>query len=323
MNLAPLIKILPGTLSELRVGSRLPENIVSLLDHHTKQFDSMLLVNGDVWRYFDSYDQIFTHPKLVDKKVFLQTLGYSNKYFGNNKWELSYPGWYWTRRKIQTVFEPIKKAEYGFSCLNNNTSIHRLLLGYNLYSRDLLNTVIFSQNNLNDYAINRALQDVPGFISYKELLPIRCPEDTLQDFANDHAVAHSAYTNAYCNIVTESECEEYPYNRNINLPVITEKSYKPFRSKQIPIMFAAQGHVKYLQGLGFEMMTDLLPLNYDNMPVPEKINVICDTVSKGKEFIQDFYYSHLQEIQHNYELVNGDQVESLILQRISDTINDI
>jgi hypothetical protein len=132
---------------------------------------------------------------------------------------------------------------------------------------------------------------------------------------------HAAYRDAYCNIATESECEEFPYYRDINLPVITEKSYKPFASRQIPIWLAARGHLNYLKGLGFEVMEDLLPNNYDNLQTPDKVMAIVELVKQGTEFIKDFYFSHTREIQHNYELFNSDVVEKLIVQRITDTIN--
>ena len=149
-------------------------------------------------------------------------------------------------------------------------------------------------------------------IRYNELL------DPELNFASDHSINHDAYTKAYCNIVTESECEEYPYSRNINLPVVTEKSYIPFRSGQVPIMLAACGHIAYLKGLGFEMMEDLLPMGYDQMPVLQKIENIITIVAKGKDFIEDFYFNHLREIKYNYALINSTKVEELIIKRIKD-----
>ena len=87
-------------------------------------------------------------------------------------------------------------------------------------------------------------------------------------------------------------------------------------------MLAPQGHVKYLQGLGFDLMTDLLPNGFDDLPVLQKIDAIVGIVNKGKEFIKDFYFSHLPELQHNYELVNSDKVENIITQRINNILND-
>ena len=210
--------------------------------------------------------------------------------------------------------------------------MHRTLLGYQLYKNKLLDDIMFSQNVFdNAHALTRASQDakilnLENFEEYRNLLPIRAQMEIIpegQAFRGAHnsaVLTHPAHTKAYCNIVTESECEEYPYSRNINLPVITEKSYKPLRAGQIPIMLAARGHIAYFKSLGFEMMEDLLPAGYDQMNVPQKISAIVAIVSKGNKFIEDFYFSHLKEIQHNYELINSSKVEELILQNIKDVL---
>jgi hypothetical protein len=291
-----------------------------------------LLFNADVWRYFDATEKIFNHPNLKNKNIFLQTLGYTNTKFNARCWEISYPLFYWMMQKSSSPFM-IKSGNlsYGFSCLNNITNIHRTLLGYQLYKNNLLGNIIFSQNIVADsYAIARISQDakilgLDDFDEYKNLLPIRYNESSdinlpIITQENYLLINHDAYTNAYCNIVTESECEEYPYNRNINLPVITEKSYKPFMAGQVPIMFAARGHIAYLKGLGFEMMEDLMPMGYDQMNIPQKISAIIAIISNGNEFIKDFYFSHLKEIQHNYEHINSSKVEELILQNIKDIL---
>jgi hypothetical protein len=293
--------------------------------------DTVLLTNGDVWRYFDVRDEIFNHPNLKNKNIFLQTLGYTNTKVTTRGWEISYPLHYWKMEKSSSPF--ISKSSglaYGFSCLNNSNNMHRTLLGYRLYKNNLLGDIIFSQNIVdNGYAVTQASQDsgilnLEHFEQYRNLLPIRAQMEIIpvgQTFRGDHNYAiptHPAYTTVYCNIVTESECEEYPYNRNINLPVITEKSYKPFRSGQVPIMFAARGHIAYLKGLGFEMMEDLMPVGFDQMNIPQKISTIVAIVSKGKDLIEDFYFNHLREIKHNYELFNSTKVEELVIKRIKD-----
>ena len=326
---------MPGTSKKIiGISSQFPEDILKTLDQITDPVDTVLLANGDVWRHFDARDEIFDHPNLKNKNIFLQTLGYTNIKINDRCWELSYPLYYWRMEKSSSPF--ISKSSglvYGFSCLNNSNNMHRTLLGYCLYKNNLLGDIIFSQNIVNDgYAITRISQDanmlnLENFEEYKNLLPIRSQLETIpvgQTFRGDHnncvIPTHPAYTRAYCNIVTESECEEYPYNRNINLPVITEKSYKPFMAKQVPIMLAARGHIAYLKGLRFEMMEDVLPIGYDQMPVLQKIENIIAIVAKGKDFIEDFYFNHLREIKHNYELINSDKVGDLILQNIKDVL---
>ena len=333
-DIQPLLNILPGTSKKIiGIGSRFPEDILKTLDLLTDPVDTVLLFNGDPWRYFDARDEIFNHPNLQDKNVFLQTLGYTNTKVNARCWEISYPLHYWNMKKSMDPFVAKPSGlKYGFSCLNNSNNMHRTLLGYRLYKNNLLGDIIFSQNIVNDgYAITRASQDAKildlvNFEEYRNLLPIRSQLEIIpvgQTFRGDHNYViptHPAYTKAYCNIVTESECEEYPYNRNINLPVITEKSYKPFMAGQVPIMFAARGHIAYLKGLGFEMMEDLMPVGYDQMNIPQKISTIVAIVSKGKDLIEDFYFNHLREIKHNYELFNSTKVEELVINRIKDII---
>ena len=326
----PLLNILPGASKKIiGISSQFPEDILKILDQLTDPVDTVLLTNGDVWRYFDAREEIFNHPNLQDKNVVLQTLGYTNTRYDYRCWEISYPVFYWKMQKSRDPFV-VKSSglKHGFSCLNNTNNIHRTLLGYNLYNNNLLNDIIFSQNIVgNSYALARTSQDAEilnlvNFKEYKNLLPIRYNEllDPELNFTRDHSINHDAYTKAYCNIVTESECEEYPYNRNINLPVITEKSYKPFMAGQVPIMFAARGHIAYLKGLGFEMMEDLMPVGYDQMNIPQKISAIVAIVSNGDEFIEDFYFNHLREIKYNYELINSTKVDDLVLQNIKDIL---
>jgi hypothetical protein len=333
LKFRPLLNILSGDNKKIiNASSQFPADILKSLDQITYPVDTVLLTNGDVWRHFDATEEIFNHPNLQDKNVFLQTLGYKNIKVNNRCWEISYPVYYWKREKstVDFVAKP-SSLKYGFSCLNNNNNMHRTILGYRLYKNNLLGDIIFSQNILDNsyYAIVRASQDakilnLKNFEEYRNLLPIRAQMENIpegQKFRGDHNNAvptHPAYTEAYCNIVTESECEEYPYSRNINLPVVTEKSYKPLRAGQVPIMLAARGHIAYFKSLGFEMMEDLMPEGYDQMNIPKKISAIVAIVSKGNEFIEDFYFSHLKEIQHNYELINSNKVEDLILQNIKD-----
>ena len=325
---------MPGTSKKIiGISSQFPEDILKTLDQITDPVDTVLLANGDVWRHFDARDEIFDHPNLKNKNIFLQTLGYTNIKINDRCWELSYPLYYWRMEKSSSPF--ISKSSglvYGFSCLNNSNNMHRTLLGYCLYKNNLLGDIIFSQNIVNDgYAITRISQDanmlnLENFEEYKNLLPIRAQMEIIpvggkfRGSQNWAIPTHPAYTEAYCNIVTESECEEYPYSRNINLPVITEKSYKPFMARQVPIMFAARGHIAYLKGLGFEMMEDLLPMGYDQMPVLQKIENIIAIVVQGKDFIEDFYFNHLREIKHNYELINSNKVDDLVLQNIKDIL---
>ena len=332
-SLRLLLKEFGYTPECINTGSQPPDQIFNILDTTEIISDCVLLFNGDVWRYFDAEQEIFNHPALSGKTVFLQTLGYTNTKYNDLHYHISYPEFYFSRVKNIDTPPLADNLKYGFSCLNNSSSIERIILGHNFYTANLLDKIIFSQNlRFHEHTISRIEQDfddeyndldLPNFYEYKKLLPISYYEDTTDHgkIARDHAVDHPAFKDAYCNIAVESACEEYPYEGNINLPVITEKSYKPFRARQIPLIIGARGHYAYLKSLGFEMMEDLLPLGYDDMPFLQKVDAVVSTVAKGREFAKDFYFSHLPEIHHNYELVISDKVDNLILQRIKDMLN--
>ena len=315
------------------------DQILDTIDNTEIISDTVILQNGDLWRYFDEEQDIFNHPTLSNKTVFLQTLGYTNKKYNNFHYRISFPIFYFDRVIVPDKLPLANNLEYGFSWLAGRFGIDRAILGHSLYTENLLDKIIFSQASPSDspYAIQRIEEDLadeygglslPNWNAYKNLLPVihnddKTPWNSEINFFTTgiyKQISHPAFKDAYCNIAVESACEEYPYERNINLPVITEKSYKPFSSRQIPLLVGARGHYAYLKDLGFEMMEDLLPSGYDDMHFLQKVDAVVSTVAKGLEFAKDFYFSHLPEIQHNYELVNSDKVDNLILRRIKDII---
>ena len=334
-SLRILLKEFGYTPECINTGSQPPDQIFNILDTTEIISDCVLLFNGDVWRYFDAEQDIFNHPALSAKTVFLQTLGYTNTKYNDLHYHISYPEFYFSR--VKNIDAPLMadNLKYGFSWLAGIFNIHRAILGHALYTENLLDKIIFSQASPSDvpYIIQRIEEDLddeygdlslPNWDAYKNLLPVfHSDEWSLKNRTAEKSIQinHTAFKDAYCNITIESEVEEYPYSRNINLPVVTEKSYKAFSSRQIPLIVGARGHYAYLKDLGFEMMEDLLSAGYDDMPFLQKVDTVVSTVAKGQEFAKDFYFSHLPEIQHNYQLVNSDKVENLILQRIKDMLN--
>jgi hypothetical protein len=305
-------------LAHIGVSSCYPSGIINHIQQLKDTVDGIVLHNGDVWRYSDSAE-LQEWIRSDSREYFIFTSGYHNQQIIPRMYELSMPLWYYERTvaPLQIKFHGLS---YGFSCLNNSANLPRLALGCSLYNQKLLDQIIFSQNvvGLPLAPYSQVLADkLPNITDYVNLLPITWVHEAPSDnFGGDHSVSHDAYQHSYCNIVTETETENFTHTRIFPTPVITEKSYKPFTSCQIPVWLAAQGHMAYLQGLGFEVMEDLLPLGYDNMNTFDKITAITNLVAKGREYIEDYYFTHLREIQHNHELVSSDQVEQLILNRI-------
>ena len=304
------------------VGSWFSNQLKQFLDTFNQPCDTVLLLD-ELWRYPESIEMVLDHPNLKNKNVFVVSTGYQNKQLGPRTWMITWPIFFLHSLNSATDFST-KPADLkiGFNCLNNGTQVHRILLGYQLHQRGLLDQVLFTQNNqgpLNALILNT----YPNIEEYKKLLPILLPDqnDPSSKNSRDYGtyVYHYSYRDSYCNIVTESETDGFP--NCVPLEQITEKSYKPFVAKQIPIMLAGRGHIAYLKGLGFEMMEDLLPPNYDYMWTDQKISAIVDVVSRGTEFIKDFYFDHIQEINHNHELWFSGKIKQTLLQRIRDITN--
>lgn len=305
-------------------------------------YDTVVLYTGDVWRSHQHDTVVCDHEQLQGKNVFVLTLGYENRRIGDQCYILSFPYWYLRRQlPIDKTFVPKPQGlKYGFGSLNNRPAHHRLLLGHALYKSGLLDTVIFTQNNTHQMSATAIKEypagqidaslivdsphwdmvwNTPGFDQYQGLLPIRWQENPI---GNIHSIHHDAELMAYANITTEAMIDDPGTEPGefIPLPIMSEKTWKPFAAAQVPVFLAAIGHLPYLQSLGFEIMTDIYPAGFDSMPLLEKINSIVNIVKQGRDLIEDFYYAHLREIQHNHELVFGDHVDRLVVDNIKKII---
>lgn len=310
--------ILDGPFTCLGISSQFPDDIIELLEAQkfSGNTPSVVLDNGDVWRYGND-------PKLLEylgndpRKFYIITLGYDNRKILDNVYELSWPAHYFTRPRNK--IPNLTKIKYGFSCLNNRSSFHRLVLGQALWKNKLLKDMIFTQNLVYlPCGYYEVLMDkIDGMSDYLSILPISWHDDRVQYSGGDYTINHPAYSGAWCNIVTESEIQEFVFEGPVvDLPTVTEKSYKPLMSKQIPIWLAAPGHCKYLRSLGFETMEDVLPDGYDDLGLFDKVDAIVQTVAKGRSYAEEFYHTHLKEIEHNYRLTQSDHVDNRIIDNI-------
>ena len=298
------------------------EQFNSIIDQCTPSTNTAIITD-EKWKYpvddtgVNYYESaVLAHSNMQNKDVIVVTHRYNSQKFGPRHWVVSYPVWFLSGRYYKRDYNQLTTPVYGFSSLNRRPAIHRLMLGSALNHQGLLDQLIFTMGNKDTDAWLPYTDRIPEFDKFKQLLPISLIDDNISDFSN----AHIAYTNAYCNIVTETETSVDVFNDQQVLPfdfeIITEKSSKPFLSGQVPLFLACRGHYAYLKSLGFEVMEDLVPAGYDMMGTQAKIATIVDIVSKGKEFIQDFYYNHLSEIKHNYELVISGTVEQKLIKNI-------
>tara|TARA_B110000977_G_C11065709_1_gene487745 strand:+ start:825 stop:1835 length:1011 start_codon:yes stop_codon:yes gene_type:complete len=304
------------------IASDFPDSIMSKIEK--AEHDVVIAFNGDPWRYRNDLESFST-----GKKVFIIHPGHEHVRYKNGITELSFPDAYFLRQKTEVPFTPLgANLSYGFSCLNNRVAIHRTLLGCKLLEKDLLKSLIYSQGlfDYSEFWETEFPETVPdNYYEFKKMWPYKTidEKEIYGSGMDGQLIVHPAFHDAYCHIVTETETEEFPYSRNINLPYVSEKSFKPFLSKQIPVLLASRGQMTYLEGLGFQMMRDFLPDNFDNFNTMDKIDAIADIVAMGKEYAKDFYFSHIREIKHNYDLVNIDKVEQIALDSLRDFVKNV
>ena len=70
--------------------------------------------------------------------------------------------------------------------------------------------------------------------------------------------------------------------------------------------------MKFVRSLGFECFEKLWPEDFDQLNTEQKVDCIVDLVKIGKENIKEIYFNNIDQIQHNWELVNSDKIEQLM-----------
>lgn len=321
MTVSILTPLLPETCKILQVSAMLPDEIIQKIQQQgVNKHDIVCLYNYEVWRYGnDPLLQKFLSECEATFLIF--HMGYSYKKTLANVHEIPWPHYFFARNTQIKKFVPKQSGlPWGFSCLNNKQNIHRLLFGYELWRNDLISSVIFTQNTVHADDIqgfHRVILDtMPDYENYQSLLPIRWPNESTDstDFSYCHTVQHDAFSKCYAHIVTETELESFYYpGVAINTPTITEKSFKPFQSGQIPLYLAPSGHLAYLQYLGFEIMDTLLPENYDQSSTLGKITALIRLIKQGKDFIESAYYDNLSLIQHNFDLIQSQTTDDMVI----------
>ncbi len=117
----------------------------------------------------------------------------------------------------------------------------------------------------------------------------------------NHLFKLDTYSNAYINVVTESEFAK-------DVVHITEKSFLPFYFFQLPVFFASQHHLRILkETYGFDTYDDLIDHSYDNEPDDSKRFYMAFyeliRLHQNKDQVIEFYETNKTRIFKNSEIV--------------------
>ena len=183
---------------------------------------------------------------------------------GNNSFY--YPNWLFFMRNIKsnrqlTVTYPISCAGRNF----NNGRIGKIYNYQKLKNKKYFNQILFTKWRNFDFeyfSVPTEKQDPEFYSELNEFLleyntwP-ECDDTTSSLLNSMQTLDLDIYNKSLFHLVAESRVTE---------SLLSEKTYKTFASRQIPIFCAAQGTVAHLRALGFDMFDDIINHNkYDTI----------------------------------------------------------
>lgn len=224
----------------------------------------------------------------------------------------------------------VKEKEFFFLCHNKTMKAHRLLTLTYLSKNNLLQDTNWS--NLQSFQYKKICKDNVGdikntffdhLIEKTELKEIETDIDFVtkddikkskyEDYMTWHYLNENGspakgqwgnyyysktYETSYVNITTESSFERP------GIIHVTEKSYIPFHSFQIPIIFATCGHIKAMKNrYGFDFFEDVVNHDYDNEPdnkirFKKIVNEIVSLYNRKTDVIE-FYKNNYERFYQN------------------------
>lgn len=172
---------------------------------------------------------------------------------------------------LNEAMSTVAKTKH-FICLNRQPKIHRILLVYELYKRDLISKGLVScmqPGHEKDYAIYQHTNEVTDHIYRTKDHAIKDFIKTLPyDLDNFHNLGtwwetfkgddvnyiSNFYAKCCFDIVSETHVKDY---------FVTEKTTKPIFYKMPFMVLSSPGYLNYLRSLGFETFPELFDESYD------------------------------------------------------------
>lgn len=117
---------------------------------------------------------------------------------------------------------------------------------------------------------------------------------------NNHSVLNrDFYTNAYCNIVLESQFDVDQSGGAF----ITEKTFKPIKHGQLFFIAGAAGSLQQLRNLGYCTFDNLLDNSYDTIiNSTQRWTALKASIVKARSHLPQIYAAARPELEHNQKL---------------------
>jgi hypothetical protein len=231
-----------------------------------------------------------------------------------------YNSWFWRNRDWAIDHNVKCKTEKSvwYSCLNNRPREHRLAAVTYLDYLDILKSGIVSANE-KDYEVkdtpfsfqtiiesvlvqfDKNYQDIVKQqmnLTYQKL-PLIVDALDLSNKSLPHDLSPKVYNYTLVNLVTETyyfKC----WNSHSEM-FITEKTWKAFTAKQIPIIIGPRGILDKLRSYGFDVFDDIVDNSYDNEPSSTRLFSAINSLNK---LIKNYDVRELSKITEERRLKN-------------------
>lgn len=134
-------------------------------------------------------------------------------------------------------------------------------------------------------------------------------DDLSQDLRNNHSVLESKYyTDAYCNIVFESQFDVDQSGGAF----ITEKTFKPIKHGQMFFIAGAAGSLQALRDLGYRTFDNILDNSYDSeINHTLRWRKLKDAIAAAQPRLAELFQSAVADITHNQQLFVANKAQRL------------
>jgi hypothetical protein len=227
-------------------------------------------------------------------------------------------------------FDHIKSLTYNdtidrkFLCLMRRTNPVRATVAKNLV--ELGNSVRMSFGCQSNYSVQQYQHIFPRI-----KLPITIDGIINRDETSisEHDQSNPVFHSCLFNIIVETSVQNL--KNSYSTRFITEKTFKAFALRQIPIWVAVPGLVAEVRKLGFDMFDDIIDHGYDSIPDENlRVKSVIEQIKKLNQYLplencQLLRKENRYRLDKNFELVQHycDQAHPLHIKIVHDFENRI
>jgi hypothetical protein len=319
-----------------------------LKDHLTwvaANYNKLLIVENHPFfetdeKYISTKNEILKIANQLNLDLYFLTADY--QHWGNSLTnECFYPNWYFELRchALQNNYRefdwPITR-KYNFSCNNRSNyrseKIYNYIECFRRYRKDWIISIYdhphaeISKLDLNNVQKINEDQIKIWNEQIKHKINFYKPDLYNQEQHNAMNTLFSGHVDSYCNLVMEHSME---------IEILSEKSFKPFISKQIPVYLAHAGACTFLTKLGFDLFYDFVDHSkYDSIGLGCKDRfpeTWVERVDRVHELIDNLYTTNFtdffhdpntkQRLQNNQDYFYSDAIDKLCVYHFDQLLN--